>query len=95
MADEFEYVEVECIMVPTEDGSEMECAIMNQFSYEGQEYIVLAPVNGEAIEDEVILFRYSEKGDDMIFEAIDDDLRAKIADYYNQLLDEIEDDEEE
>ncbi len=88
------YFEIDTIMIPLEDGSEMECAIMDEFEAEGRNYVVLSPVEeGDVIGDDEYLYRYEEDGDDMILSYIeDDDELERISDLYAEMC-ESEDEE--
>ena len=91
MAEEFEYMDVECITIPLEDGTEMECAILDQFEYEGQGYVLLSPVEGEEIQEDMFIYRYEEDGDDIIIDYIDDEKELEaVASFYDQLIGELE-----
>ncbi len=95
MANEEEYFEIDTIMIPLEDGTEMECAIMDEFEMDGVCYVVLSPIEeGDMISDEQYLYRYAEDGEDMILSYIEDDAELERAsEYYASLYDESEDEE--
>ena len=73
MAEQFDYLDVECITIPLEDGGEIECAIIDQFDYEGQSYMVVSPLDGDEIQEEMYIYRCTEDGDDVILDYIDDE----------------------
>ena len=87
MENEEMYIEIDTIMIPLEDGTEMECAIMDEFEAEGRGYIVLSPIEeGDQIGEDEYLYRYEEDGDDMILSYIDDDAELeRISDLYAEM----------
>lgn len=96
MAEELEYLDVEVINIPLEDGTEMECAIMDQFEVDGQGYIILSPIDGDAIGEETYLYRYAEDGDDMILDYIDSEEELnEISAIYYEMMDSLEEEAEE
>lgn len=91
MAEEFEYMDVECITIPLADGGEMDCAIIDQFDFEGQGYIVLSPIDDDQVGEDMFLYRYEEDGDEIVIDYIDDeDELERAAAYYESILDEID-----
>ena len=86
------YFEIDTIMIPLEDGSEMECAIMDEFEAEGRNYMVLSPIEGEdEIGEDEYLYRYEEDGDDVILSYIDDEEElARISELYSEMCEEDE-----
>ena len=83
------FVDVDTIMLPLEDGTEEECAIVDQFEFEGASYLVLSPIVDDMIEDESFIYRYEEDGDDMILDYIEDeDDYERIAQAYADILNE-------
>ena len=83
-----------------DDGTTVVCAIITILEVEGQDYIVLLPLdeNGENEDGEVWFYRYSENPDDpneepeLGFIDSDDEYEA-VADRFDELLDEAEFDE--
>ena len=83
-----------------DDGSTVVCAIITILEVEGQDYIVLLPLdeNGENEDGEVWFYRYSENPDDpneepeLGFIYSDDEYEA-VADAFDELLDSEEFDE--
>lgn len=81
---EEKFIDVETLMLPTADG-EIECAILDYFSFEGKKYAIVSPVIDDAISDTVEIFRYKENGEDITFNIVDDKkLFNKIAEAYNR-----------
>ena len=92
MDNEEMYFEIDTIMIPLEDGSEMECAIMDEFEAEGRNYMVLSPIEeGDEIGEDEYLYRYEEDGDDVILSYIDDDEEMeRISELYAEMCAEEE-----
>ena len=89
MAETDEIFEVECIMIPLEDGTDLECAILDSFEMEETGYLVLAPVEGDTIGDDRYLYRYEDTEEDIILGYIDDDDELRrAAEFYDSLDDE-------
>lgn len=83
-----------------EDGSSVTCAIITILTVEKNDYIVLLPLdeNGENEDGEVWFYRYSEDENDVNaepeLEYIDDDSEyEKVADAFDEYLDNAEFDE--
>ena len=83
-----------------DDGTTVVCAIISILEVEGQDYIVLLPLdeNGENEDGEVWFYRYSENPDDpneepeLGFIDSDDEYEA-VADAFDEYLDSVEFDE--
>lgn len=83
-----------------EDGSHVTCSIVTILEVEGKDYIVLLPLdeNNENQDGEVWFYRYSENPDDPNEEPElgyidDDDEYEKVADAFDEFLDNNEFDE--
>ena len=83
-----------------DDGTTVVCAIITILEVDGQDYIVLLPLdeNGENEDGEVWFYRYSENPDDpneepeLGFIDSDDEYEA-VADAFDEYLDSVEFDE--
>jgi len=83
-----------------EDGTNVVCAIITILEVDGQDYIVLLPLdeNGENEDGEVWFYRYSENPDDpneepeLDFIDSDEEYEA-VADAFDEYLDSVEFDE--
>ena len=83
-----------------EDGTTVVCAIITILDVDGQDYIVLLPLdeNGENEDGEVWFYRYSENPDDpneepeLGFIDTDEEYEA-VADAFDEYLDSVEFDE--
>lgn len=83
-----------------DDGRKVTCSVVTILEVEGQEYIVLLPLNekGENDDGEVWMYRYSENPDDPNEEPElgyidDDDEYDKVCDAFDEFLDNVEFDE--
>lgn len=67
--------------------------IIANLELDGQEYAILS--NGDDEED-VLIFKVTEEGDEFVFETIEnEDELNSVVDAYNELLDEMGEDEDE
>lgn len=67
--------------------------IIANLELDGQEYAILSNVDDE---DDVLIFKVTEEGDEFVFETIEDeDELNSVVDAYNELLDEMGEDEDE
>ncbi len=67
--------------------------IIANLELEGQEYAILANVDDD---DDVMIFKVTEEGDEFVFETIDSEEEINsVVDAYNELLDDMEDEDEE
>jgi hypothetical protein len=83
-----------------EDGSSVNCSIVTILAVDGKDYIVLLPLNEDGTNDdgEVWFYGYSENPDDPNEEPelsyiADDDEYEKVADAFDEYLDNCEFDE--
>ncbi len=95
---EFEH---DSITLSLDDGTELNCMILDIFTVDNKEYIALQPEEGEE-EDNVFLYRFIQKdgGDPELLNIDDDDEFEAVADAFEELLDsqdydDMFDDEEE
>ncbi|MBQ2101658.1 MAG: DUF1292 domain-containing protein [Lachnospiraceae bacterium] len=98
--DNYEADEEMTVTLDLEDGSIVTCSIVTILEVEKQEYIVLLPLNdkGENEDGEVWFYRYSENPDDPNEEPElgyieDDEEYEKVADAFDEFLDNSEFDE--
>ena len=83
------------VTLDLDDGSSVECQILNIFEADGRDYIALLPLdeNGDDNEDgEVFIYRYSEdaEGNPSLENIEDDDEYEVVSDRFDELLDEAE-----
>ena len=96
----FEAEEEMTVELDLEDGSTVTCSGVTILEVEGKDYIALLPLNekGENEDGEVWFYRYSENPDDPNEEPElgyidDDDEYEKVADAFDEFLDNVEFDE--
>lgn len=81
--DDTEYDDYETIMVPLENGEDLECAILDQIELDGKSYIAVAPIVDDAIGDETYVYGYREIGDEIELTYIDDEAElSRVADAF-------------
>ncbi len=88
------------VTLDLEDGSSVVCSVVTILEVDGQDYIVLLPLdeNGENEDGEVWFYRYSENPDDPNEEPElgyieSDDEYELVADAFDEFLDSVEYDE--
>lgn len=84
------------VTLTLDDGTIQECAVLTIFPVEDKEYIALLPLdeNGENEDGEVYLYRFQEvNGEPSLDNIEDDDEYEKVADAFDELLDNAEYDE--
>jgi uncharacterized protein YrzB (UPF0473 family) len=79
----------ETITITYDDGTDVECAIVGTFDFEGKEYIALSQLTDE----EILLFRCEEDGDELVINSIDDD--GEYDRVANEFFENFEEDDEE
>lgn len=92
MEHEEEMVTVDTFSITMEDGSDQEYAIMDEFDFEENHYLVVSPISGDEIEEDIFLYRSREDGEDLIVDYIEDEEEyKKAAAAYEALCEEAED----
>ncbi|MBR6301260.1 DUF1292 domain-containing protein [bacterium] len=82
------------IEMTDEDGNVVRCELFDIVEFEGKQYALLLEADSEEEEPEVVLMRYTEDGDDVFFETIDDDKEFdNVQNYIESLEDEFEEEE--
>ncbi|NLK37798.1 MAG: DUF1292 domain-containing protein [Epulopiscium sp.] len=85
--DHGEEMELETMFLTLDDDTEVECGILGVFEVEGKEYIALLPLEDET----VLLYAYSEDGDDIQLDVIEDDETfEKVSNAFYDLYEEEE-----
>lgn len=73
------------------ENTQVECGIIASFPVDDKDYVALLPlqeVEGLS-EDEILLYSYTREGDEFnLIEILDDDEFEKVADAFDELLDE-------
>ena len=82
--------EKQLIETTDENGNVINFELYDIVEVEEQEYALLIPADSETKEEEeVVLMRLSQEGDDYIFESIDDDAEFdKVAEYIESMDEE-------
>ena len=100
MAKNEEPLEEMTVELSLDNGQDVTCAVITILEVEGQDYIVLLPLDekGENQEGEVWFYRYSENPDDPNEEPVldyieDDDEYEAVAEAFDEYLDAAEFDE--
>lgn len=66
-----EYMEFETFMITMSDGKEQECAIVDEFDFEGKHYILAAEIHGDEVSDGAYLCRSRNEEDGFVVEKIE------------------------
>lgn len=88
---EFEH---DSITLSLDDGTELNCIVLDIFSVDDKDYIALQPEEGDE-DDNVFLYRYiqEEDGEPQLLNIEDDDEFEAVADAFEEILDAQEYDE--
>lgn len=83
---EFEH---DSITLSLDDGTELNCVVLDIFTVDNKEYIALQPEDGEEEDDNVFLYRYIQEddGEPQLLNIDDDDEFEAVADAFEELLD--------
>jgi uncharacterized protein YrzB (UPF0473 family) len=81
--------EHDSITLSLDDGTELNCIVLDIFSVDEKDYIALQPEEGESEDDNVFLYRYiQEDGDEPQLLNIEDDEEFEaVADAFEEMLD--------
>lgn len=87
--------EHDSITLSLDDGTELDCIVLDIFSVDNKEYIALQPEEGEEDDDNVFLYRFIQEDDNepQLLNIEDDDEFEAVADAFEELLDSEEYDE--
>ena len=66
-----EYMEFETFMITMSDGKEQECAIVDEFDFEGKHYILAAEIHDDQVSDGAYLCRSRNDEDGFVVERIE------------------------
>ena len=72
-----EEMRFETFILPMEDGTDQEFAILDEFEFEGKGYILVSAVIGDELAEELVLYNCEYDGDDMIINYIEDEEEYK------------------
>lgn len=89
-------MEEEKIVLVDEDGEEHEFALIDVIEVDGGEYAILAPLDAEKEESEAIILKVGkdDNGEDILYDIEDDDEWEKVADTWQEMIENEEDEEE-
>ncbi len=81
--------EHDTITLSLDDGTELNCIVLDIFTVDDKEYIALQPEEGEEEDDNVFLYRFIQEGDEdpQLLNIDDDDEFEAVADAFEELLD--------
>jgi len=85
---------IETVTLTLDDGTEAVCEVLGNFEMNGTNYIVLSPED----DDEVLIYRCKEEGDQISLEAIESDEEFEaVSEAFDELFgdDEIDDDDDD
>ena len=83
------------IEMTDEEGNVIKCELYDIVEFDGKQYALLIEAEADEEDPEVVLMKYSEEGNDVFFETIDDDDEfERVQNYIESLEDEfdVEDD---
>ena len=92
--------EQEVIVLTDEEGKELECIILDYLEVDSKRYVVIAPVTEEEdseedeIEVDILRVDADENGEEMFSVIEDDEEWDKVADSWQELQDEEDEDKE-
>lgn len=66
-----EYMEFETFVITMSDGKEQECAIVDEFDFEGKHYILAAEIHDDQVSDGAYLCRGRNEEDGFVVEKIE------------------------
>lgn len=96
MTFEDEMMEFDTIVLPMEDDTEQEFAILDDFELDGKTYLVVSRIDGEEIEDQIFIYGYTEDEEGLLINYIEDDAEYEaIFNAYMSIVDDFEDEDEE
>ena len=76
----------ETFILPMEDGTEQEFAILDEFEFEGKGYILVSAVEDDELSEELVLYNCEYDGDDMIINYIEDEEEyTRVAEAYDAM----------
>lgn len=82
------------IEITDDDGTVIKCELYDIIEFEEKQYALLVEADSTEEEPEVVLMRYSEEGEEVFFETIDDDEEFEKVQEYIENLEVVDEDEE-
>ena len=84
-----EEMSFETFILPMDDGTEQEFAILDEFEFEGKGYILVSAVLDDELAEEMVLYNCEYDGDDMIINYIEDEEEYKrVAEAYDTMAED-------
>lgn len=83
-----EVMEFDTITIPMKDGTDKEFAIMDDFEFEGNTYMVVSEIIGDEIQEDLYIYQYRENEDDLDIIFIEDKDFDRIAEAYYKICEE-------
>lgn len=85
----------EMIVLVDEDGEEHEFALIDVIEVDKEEYAILQPLEMEEDDSDAIILKITkdENGDDILLDIEDDDEWEKVADAWQEMIEEDEEEE--
>ncbi len=91
-----EHEDEEVIVLTDEDGNEHEFTIVQVIKVDEKDYAILLPLHGEEESEEAVILRIdSENGEDVLVEIEDEEEFERVAEAWEELLDEEDFDEQD
>ncbi len=80
------FQEYDTVMITVSNGKEMEFAIIEEFDFEKQHYIVVSPVEGNEVKEGLYIYRANVQGEELeVFRIEDVEEFEKVSVYYEAL----------
>lgn len=80
--------ENENLVLIDEEGNEVEFGFVGSLESDGNEYVVLSPIQGEDV-DEIVIFKVEKEGEEEFLAEIEDDEEwEKVADLWDEVSEE-------
>lgn len=93
---EHEHGDEEVIVLTDEEGNEHEFTIVQVIKVDEKDYAILLPLHGEEEAEEAVILRIdTEEGEDVLVEIEDEEEFERVAEAWEELLDEEDYDETE
>jgi len=65
--------EIPMVTITLEDDTDVNCIVVDVFEFKGKEYIALLPEEDSEMDEEILLFHYSEDGEFIDLQEIEDE----------------------
>jgi hypothetical protein len=81
------------IEITADDGTVIKCELYDIVEFEDKQYALLIEADSEEETPELVLMKYTEEGEEVYFETIEDDEEFEKVQNYIESLEEIDDEE--